>query len=534
MAQLQDILKTVESTLKSGDIPSSKTHPTYNLEDGTVISFQVINSQKTAIGTKNNVEVYVGSPSAFRSYLNLATKAADTLNTVIIKENEPILEEEEPSVEEEIKYEIQGKVISDPGGDPIGGAKIKAYSGKAKYDSKVKTEETGDFTLIGDYLKSTLFKIKINSKGYGPVTVTPFNQDKTIRKNLGIIILKSNKKNLKEQKREKLLLAESQIKALKKEKLDMEMVKQKTMNKLMTTINTVLIPAILTQLLAFGISKVSEAMNTKFSDLNATCPASIKDLNKLIAKKNRLVKQLNNIYKVLQKIEIAVKVVDTIITAASVVVTTLDLLSKLPIPSVMGVPPLQHQIPTPLEVVLNKVKKYKIISSSTVMIIAILISLLEYVLSLLALLDKLIQGCAKEISSPPPPPSPITTPTLIDGEIEDEIRVDGEDIIPFGTGGISQEDVDKELLAQVQISQELLDSTQAQSHQLSPVVTNVNGFNMGVETEVTDNPLKRRRATAKNTEGVVVLTGEYSYSSNDQILIDELVFYIEQNDLKAE
>ena len=30
-----------------------------------------------------------------------------------------------------------------------------------------------------------------------------------------------------------------------------------------------------------------------------------------------------------------------------------------------------------------------------------------------------------------------------------------------------------------------------------------------------------------------MLKGELSYSSNDQILIDELVFYIQQNDLKA-
>ena len=31
-----------------------------------------------------------------------------------------------------------------------------------------------------------------------------------------------------------------------------------------------------------------------------------------------------------------------------------------------------------------------------------------------------------------------------------------------------------------------------------------------------------------------MLQGEPSYSSNDQILIDELVFYIQQNDLKAD
>ena len=48
------------------------------------------------------------------------------------------------------------------------------------------------------------------------------------------------------------------------------------------------------------------------------------------------------------------------------------------------------------------------------------------------------------------------------------------------------------------------------------------------------NNLKRRQAIAKNEAGVIMLKGEPSFSSNDQILIDELVFYIKQNNLKAD
>jgi len=85
-----------------------------------------------------------------------------------------------------------------------------------------------------------------------------------------------------------------------------------------------------------------------------------------------------------------------------------------------------------------------------------------------------------------------------------------------------------------QLLNNLLVLTQQQSQQLSPVITNVNGFEMGIENEPTTNSLKRRRATARNKQGVVMLKGEWSFSSIDQILIDELVFYIQQNDLKAE
>ena len=61
----------------------------------------------------------------------------------------------------------------------------------------------------------------------------------------------------------------------------------------------------------------------------------------------------------------------------------------------------------------------------------------------------------------------------------------------------------------------------------------VNGFTLTTETESTTNVLKRTRAIAKNSQGVILLTGEYSLTSIKQILIDELVFYIQINDLKA-
>jgi hypothetical protein len=114
---------------------------------------------------------------------------------------------------------------------------------------------------------------------------------------------------------------------------------------------------------------------------------------------------------------------------------------------------------------------------------------------MLNILDMLIQGCAEEIG----------------GEEGD-------------------------LVAQQQISNQLLESTQQQAEQGSPVITNVNGFAMDVISvdNTTIGGLKRRRAVAKNKAGIIMLKGEPSFSSNDQILINELTFYIKQNDLKAE
>ena len=57
---------------------------------------------------------------------------------------------------------------------------------------------------------------------------------------------------------------------------------------------------------------------------------------------------------------------------------------------------------------------------------------------------------------------------------------------------------------------------------------------MGIEIEKSKKSLKRKRAKATNKQGVIMLRGEYSFSSIDQILIDELVFYIQQNNLKTD
>ena len=228
-----------------------------------------------------------------------------------------------------------------------------------------------------------------------------------------------------------------------------------------------------------------------------TCPADMSGLNKIIALKNKLTKQLNNIYKGIEQIEkfiaIPEKVISTSEKAIPPIQTVIDVVGFIPSTPVTPNPT------SPIVIAqkgINKLKDLITVSKAKIgggtFQLNFLKEELQKVLTLLDMLDLIIELCTKEI----------------------------------GAGD--------EALTQVKVSNELIASTQNQSNQLSPVVTNVNGFDMKVETEITVDPLKRRRAVAKNTQGVVVLKGEYSYSSNDQILIDELVFYIQQNNLKAE
>ena len=86
------------------------------------------------------------------------------------------------------------------------------------------------------------------------------------------------------------------------------------------------------------------------------------------------------------------------------------------------------------------------------------------------------------------------------------------------------------------LNAELLALQQQAAEQGEPQVKIVNGFTMSVEVvdkaQVGDLP--RRQAIAKNSKGITILKGEPSFAAEDQILIDELAFYIVQNNLKAD
>ena len=228
-----------------------------------------------------------------------------------------------------------------------------------------------------------------------------------------------------------------------------------------------------------------------------TCPSDIKGLNKIIELKNKLTKQLNNLYTQIDSINKIIDPINEFIppteTAIKIAKTSIDALSFIPSTAVTPIPvgPILTGLKAidVLQGLINKGKDKLGVATSAV---SSLINNLQKVIDLLEMIDMVIGSCAKELN---------------------------------GT-----------LNKQEQLSNQLLKSTQQQSQQLSPVITNFNGFKMDVIT-LTDqsiNGLERRQATAKNSQGIIMLKGDPSFSSNDQILIDELVFYIKQNDLKAD
>jgi len=416
--------------------------------------------------------------------LKLGQEYLDTLKTDDVDFGTlKIVSSADESATKFIDYKTSGKVIDDEN-NPIAGATIKDTLG-----NNTTSETTGDFTVDGDYVSGSLHDMTVPAQGYGTKSnITPFNgtPDNTIKNNLGIIKLQPTQTDLKDAQAAELPLTSPQVTSMKASKTNFEMVQQQALNQVITTAKTVLLPAVLAQLAAFGIAKASDALNKKFGELEITCPTDLDELNILIAKKNRLVKSLNNIYNFLNGVKIGVQILDVTLTAAQITLEVLKALTLIPSTSVTPIP---GSTATGVEKIERELKKYKLISSVTLMVLAILIQILERILAYLALLDQVIGKCAIE-------------------------------------GALPQE----------QLTNDLLLSTEKQSNQLSPVVTNVNGFEMSVIAVDgdTNEELKQRRAVARNAQGVIMLQGEPSYSSNDQILIDELVFYIQQNDLKAD
>ena len=334
-------------------------------------------------------------------------------------------------------------------------------------------------------------------EGYSQSEPIPLvNQDGSLKTDLGWIFLTPIKSELKEQKIKNKNLTENQKKII--DDFSSKDFISSVLKKIFRTIQDRLIPIILDQIAAFGITKFNNLVLENIQDIPKTCPPNIEELNKLISNKNKLTKQLNNLYKSVNLINKFLDIPPIVIKATEIalIAAEINVNIQASIPSTIATP-----IPVgPILIVKDLIDQFKdligILKQKVgvgTLQLKLIIEELVKVLTLLNVLDALIQSCAEELD-------------------EDQS------------------------LTQTSISDELLNSTQQQSNQLSPVVTNVNGFEMAVISEdgKTDYDLKRRRAVAKNKAGIIMLKGELSFSSNDQILIDELVFYIQQNDLKAE
>ena len=368
-----------------------------------------------------------------------------------------------------------------------------------------RTDKQGNFSIkvrvpiIPENQKTPLvFGLLYSKSGYIPGTQVIINGDKTIKTNLSLtslINLSEAAEDISQKFNDTIDLAQSGVATLAMDILDKLIYAKKfSIGKLVDNIKTKLIPLAISLLLAFGISKLTQE-NRK------TCPTP-DALNNVVRTRNRVVRQLNQLFKAI-----------TINTALALAFSSLAnvlrgvrlSLDALPAPQATGVFPAKdfgglifaqpYSFTAKLQHINDELEKLedanKETSRATLVSLIFLIAGVTTVVLILKSIDKMAQECAEK-------------------------------------NGVTNLELEA-------INQELLDLAKEEAEDGNPIIGNVNGFNLSVETD-NKNPvgtLKRRFAVAKDSRGITLLRGEPSFSSSDQILIDELVFYIQQNNLKA-
>ena len=215
-----------------------------------------------------------------------------------------------------------------------------------------------------------------------------------------------------------------------------------------------------------------------------TCPDKDK-LKRIIEKRNKIVTELNNIYSLVKKIDSTLTLVNGIIIA---------LKAGLAVATALPTPPFAPSgaIATGIDKIQDALVKAGVGVSILTVSVAVIGNLLGTVLDLLSKLDSLVETCAPE-------------------------------------SGLSFEEINDEL-------NQLSNSTiQDLENSNSDVPVTYKGFTFEIKfDELNQTSYPKRFAQALNIQKIPVLKGQPSFASDPQILIDELKFIIDTQNLRAD
>jgi hypothetical protein len=233
---------------------------------------------------------------------------------------------------------------------------------------------------------------------------------------------------------------------------------------------------------------------TNINQLKDKCPNK-SQLENIITIRNQIIDSLNSIKSTVNTINSIVNPLDIIIPPLK---TAISVIKLLPIPTAappgIGIPVgVITTASDGLEVAKTLLKQTEIQLDSFDSILSYITSTIDEILSQIALLDILINKCKSELNLP---------------------KTEGL-LLP----------VDPELLKQIQ---QIKDSKQ------SVLDLEYKGFTFEIiEDDNLNLSISRRYAVAKNTQGIVLLKTDPSFTNDPNILIEELRFLIDRNGLIA-
>ena len=102
------------------------------------------------------------------------------------------------------------------------------------------------------------------------------------------------------------------------------------------------------------------------------------------------------IFNFLTTVKVGVEILDKTISVAQIAVEVIEkLYLAFPVAG-FGAPDASKPIKEIIDQIRERLQKYKLISSTTLLVLTILIQILQQILNYLSLLDSVVQGCAIE------------------------------------------------------------------------------------------------------------------------------------------
>ena len=258
------------------------------------------------------------------------------------------------------------------------------------------------------------------------------------------------------------------------------------------------IPYVLSLLARFGPNIVNSILGGMKDPLSDAVCLPKEQLENILKKRNKLTRTLNNTYKVVRTLAKILNITRAFVAGLQAGLLIAQALSAVP-PGRFGWSGLMEK---GFKVVDTILKRTKIAVTGLSILAATTGAVLAFILGLLAKLDLLIQQCAEEIDP-----------------------ADGEFTLSF-----------------VEINNELnsfVDPTTGQVEDIINPLTGepypYKGFTFEIKQDISQNfQYPKRYAIARNIQGIQVLRSESSFASNPEILIEELKFIIDRDNLRAD
>lgn len=387
------------------------------------------------------------------------------------------------------KFTIEGRLYDKITSEPIEGAKVEPLLALGK---KTFTDKNGEFIInielpVLPFNNKALVESKLTytKSGYIPQYAELLTQKREVKSDLKAKPLINTKlaadqavEGVKEEVYSKIAEA-SKLAASLPEKI--LLVRRKAIEKFTNAILFKLLPLAIGLMLVFGITKIKDK-NKKI------CPTP-SQLKKAVKTRNSIARQINQIYvMVIVNVGLAVlfNYISIQLRGIRMQITTLPF--PVAVPPGVGVPQsLLSGLQNIKDILKTLADANKKLNIQLIIALIFFIAAMIILSMILKTVDSLIFECAQ------------------DQDIElEELNPAIQDLANGGNNDI-----------------------------VTP--NQVAGFTLEV-VELDKNSIgkyKRRQAVGKNSQGVILVRGDQSFSNDDSALINELIFYIRSNDLKA-